>query len=473
MINTCDVAIIGAGPAGANAGIMAASQGCRTIIIDEQAKAGGQIWRAKSAAIKSAPNTPETINGETLRASIGASNVTHIANARVWQIERDLEKWVLYLIINGRSEKIVSKVLILAIGAREYIQPTPGWTLPGVIGLAGATALIKQDLVIPGKKIVVSGTGPLIFYVASEIRRLGGEVSAIVTPNSPLDWMCAIPSMFSRPDLLWRGFVWVADLLLAGTPIFWRNVIKQIDGENKVQSVTISKVSNDWSPLVQKRSIEADSVCIGYGLQAATEASQLSGIDLKYQPELGGWVPEARENGETAIDGLFVCGDGAGIRGAAAAEIHGKLVGLSATDFVTSKVNFPRSALLTSFRRASRFGMAMTALSIPRKGLQKLTTDRTIMCRCESLRRCDMEHEMEAGAATINAIKSGSRAGMGPCGGKYCQAAIAKLIAEKENLTEAEIIPPTPRPPLRPVPASVLSGDFEYTDLPIPKPAPL
>ena len=182
--------------------------------------------------------------------------------------------------------------------------------------------------------------------------------------------------------------------MLSGTPIFWRNVIKQIDGETKVQSVTVSKVNNDWSPLDQKRLIEADSVCIGYGLQAATETSQLSGIDLKHQPELGGWVPEVWENGETAIDGLFVCGDGTGIRGAAAAEIHGKLVGLSAAEIITSNVNFPRSALLTSFRRASRFGMAMTALSIPRKGLQKLTTDKTIMCRCESLRRCDIEHQI-------------------------------------------------------------------------------
>ena len=171
MIETCDVAIIGAGPAGANAGIMAASQGCHTIIIDEQAMPGGQIWRAKSEAIKSAPMTPEIIDGDKLRVSIAESNLTHIANARVWQIERELDEWVLHFIINGRSEKIGAKVLILATGAREYVQPTPGWTLPGVIGLAGATALMKRDLLTPGKRTVVSGTGPLVFFVASEIRR--------------------------------------------------------------------------------------------------------------------------------------------------------------------------------------------------------------------------------------------------------------------------------------------------------------
>jgi hypothetical protein len=47
------------------------------------------------------------------------------------------------------------------------------------------------------------------------------------------------------------------------------------------------------------------------------------------------------------------------------------------------------------------------------------------------------------------------------------------LIAMRENRTEAEISPPAPRPPLRPVPVSALSGDFDYNDLPIPKPAPL
>lgn len=473
MIETCDVAIIGAGPAGANAGIMAASQGCHTIIIDEQAMPGGQIWRAKSEAIKSAPMTPEIIDGDKLRVSIAESNLTHIANARVWQIERELDEWVLHFTINGRSEKIGAKVLILATGAREYVQPTPGWTLPGVIGLAGATALMKRDLLTPGKRTVVSGTGPLVFFVASEIRRLGGEVAAIVTPNSRADWLRALPSMSYRIDLLRRGFVWVADLLLAGIPIFWRHAIKQIDGETKVQSVKVTKLGNDWSPKGPAHLLEADSVCLGHGLQAASEASQLLGIDVKYQLELGGWVPEVQEDGITKINGLFICGDGAGIRGAAAAEIQGKLAGLSAAKSIRPEVNSSNLALLNSYRRASRFGMAMTGLSIPRKGFQKLITQETIVCRCESLLRCDIENEIETGAATTNAVKSGSRAGMGPCGGKYCQSTIAKIIADRENQSEEKIAPPTPRPPLRPVSASALSGEFEYTDLQIPKPAPL
>ena len=117
--------------------------------------------------------------------------------------------------------------------------------MPGVIGLAGATALMKRDLLTPGKRTVVSGTGPLVFFVASEIRRLGGEVAAIVTPNSRADWLRVLPSMSYRPDLLRRGLVWVSDLLLAGIPIFWRHAMKQRDGEPKVQSVKVSKGSTD------------------------------------------------------------------------------------------------------------------------------------------------------------------------------------------------------------------------------------
>ena len=184
-------------------------------------------------------------------------------------------------------------------------------------------------------------------------------------------------------------------------------------------------------------------------------------------------MPEVQEDGITKINGLFICGDGAGIRGVAAAEIQGKLAGLSAAKSIRPEVNYSNLALLNSYRRASRFGMAMTGLSIPRKGFQKLITQETIVCRCESLLRCDIENEIETGAATTNAVKSGSRAGMGPCGGKYCQSTIAKIIADRENQSEEKIAPPTPRPPLRPVSASALSGEFEYTDLQIPKPAPL
>jgi len=128
---------------------------------------------------------------------------------------------------------------------------------------------------------------------------------------------------------------------------------------------------------------------------------------------------------------------------------------------------------VTKWRRAAAFGQAMTALSIPNPKVEALTRDDTILCRCESLTRGDILAEIAAGATSSNAVKSGRRAGMGPCGGKYCQPAIAALIAQETGKPLADIPPSTPRPPLRPVPLGEVAGDLHYADLPIPKPAPL
>jgi bacterioferritin-associated ferredoxin len=212
---------------------------------------------------------------------------------------------------------------------------------------------------------------------------------------------------------------------------------------------------------------------MGYGLIPSIEAAQLSGIPISHRSDLGGWVPDIGKDGVTSIDGVFLCGDGAGIRGAAAAELHGTLAGLSAAEYLGAQTEKERTTLRPRFNRAARFGLAMTALNIPRPGLAMLTTPDTIVCRCESLTQTRISQEVEVGATSSNAVKSSLRAGMGPCGGQYCQTAIARLIAMRQNRPEAEIPPPTPRPPLRPISVSALSGDFDYNDLPIPKPAPL
>jgi thioredoxin reductase len=363
--------------------------------------------------------------------------------------------------------------LVLATGAREYVQPLPGWTTPGVIGLAGATALFKQNLTLPGKRTVVAGTGPLTFFVAAEIRRLGGEVAGVITPNTKRDWLRALPAMLSRPDLLWRGGLWVVDLMLNRVPIFWGSAVGAVDGGEKVSSVQFRKLGRDWTPKGAVRKIEADSVCLGNGLIPAIEAPQIAGLGLEYRPELGGWVPRVGEDGATEIESVFLCGDGAGIRGAAAAEIHGELAGLKAAAFLGAETGQERAALRPRYDRAAGFGIAMTGLSMPRPGLAALTTPDTIVCRCESLSRADIAAEIASGAGSTNAVKSGLRAGMGPCGGKYCQTVVARMIATSEGRPEQDIAPPTPRPPLRPVPVAAMADGFDYTDLPIPKPAPL
>ncbi|MES0884943.1 NAD(P)/FAD-dependent oxidoreductase [Roseibium sp. SCP14] len=473
MNATYDIVVLGAGPAGANAALTAAKAGASVALIDEGTQPGGQVWRPKSAAIVEAPVTPESRSGDALRKSVAGSGVTLMPGARLWQIERPETVWELQVLAGERNVPLRSKALVLATGAREYVQPVPGWTLPGVVGLAGATALFKQELMVSGTNTVVSGTGPLVFYVASEIRRLGGTVAAIVTPNSRRDWLGAFPAMLQRPDLLARGARWITDLMLAGVPVHWRHAVTSVTGSDRVTEVCFRKVGANWSPDGAEQMVKADSLCLGNGLIPAIETAQLAGVPVRHAPELGSWVPETNEDGSTPVPGLFVCGDGAGIRGVAAAEVHGKLTGNAAVSWVAGRNPKPDAKLVDVYRKSARFGLAMTALSIPRSGLQALTTSETVVCRCESLTQKAIRDEIASGAGSTNAVKSGLRCGMGPCGGKYCQTAVARMIAAIDGRADAEISPPTPRPPLRPVPVSALAGDFDYGDLPIPKPAPL
>ncbi|RPE66524.1 thioredoxin reductase [Pacificibacter maritimus] len=466
MSDHFDIAIVGAGPAGGNAALTAAQSGLRVVLLDEQPAAGGQVWRGKSPSILSAPMTPETKAGNDLRHAIDQSQINHMSGTRVWDIRRDGDKWSLQILCDAQSLQITATSVILATGAREYVQPVTGWTTPGVIGLAGATALFKQSLSLPGDKTVVSGTGPLVFFVASEIRRLGGTVAAIVTPNTRADWARALPSMLQHPKLLARGGVWMADLMLAGVPILWGHAVSKVCGDDHVTSVQTQALESDKQGPI----FEADSLCLGHGLIPQIEAAQMLGVPIHHDPALGGWVPDVSPDGVTPVKNLYLCGDGCGIRGALAAGLQGTLTGARVARDLGKTAPAPS---IRAWQRAAGFGKAMTGLSIVKPKLEALTSDDTILCRCESLKRSDIRAEITTGAKSTNAVKSGRRAGMGPCGGKYCQTVIAALIAKETGKPIGAIPPSTPRPPLRPVPLGQAAGDFHYDDLPIPKPAPL
>ncbi|MFY0617638.1 FAD-dependent oxidoreductase [Shimia sp.] len=466
MSDLYDIAVVGTGPAGGNAALVAAQSGAHVVMLDEQPAPGGQVWRGKSSSILSAPATPETTAGNALRTALSESAATHLADTRVWDIRRDGDRWSLQILRNSATEQLTCRSLVLATGAREYVQPIPGWTTPGVIGLAGATSLFKQTLSLPGKRTVVSGTGPLVFFVASEIRRLGGEVVAVVTPNSRAEWARAAPSMIGQPKLLARGAVWMADLMLARVPILWGHAVTEVAGQDHVTGIKTTNLKRAGSG----PDFDADSLCLGNGLIPQIEAAHMLGVAIRNDPTLGGWVPIADADGATAVDGLYLCGDGCGIRGATAAALQGALAGARVARDLGLSAPTPS---LRPWQRAERFGRAMTALSMPRADIQALTTQDTILCRCESLSRADISAEVTNGANSTNAVKSGQRAGMGPCGGKYCQTVIAALIAAQAGKSTSDVPPPTPRPPLRPVPLGQAAGDFDYDDLPIPKPAPL
>lgn len=451
-----DLLVVGAGPAGASAAIAAAQRGLRVLIVDENPTAGGQIFRKPAVSYDDKSASSDTRAGDALRERLAQSGVTTRFEHRVWLAQPGFELRAI-----GPDGPVAWRApnLVVATGAVERHRPVPGWTLPGVFGLAAATNLLKAHGVLPGKRTLVAGSGPLLYLVAAKILEAGGALAGVVDARRSVDWLAATPGMLARPDLALRGARWLLDLKRAGVPIYRGNLLRRLDGHESVRSAVVGPVDKPSVSIA----VDCDSVCFGYGLLPASELARLLGAPHCFDPESQSWVPMIDGEGRCAIEGLYLCGDGAGILGAAAAARQGARVGnAAATKRNPGPLAVPHDP----------FGAAMTRLSVPPDAALAAITPETIVCRCENLTRATLEAAIGAGARTINALKAATRCGMGACGGRVCEDAAAALMAATTGASRAAVGQATARPPLRPVPLAVLAGDFDYASLPMPAPAP-
>jgi NADPH-dependent 2,4-dienoyl-CoA reductase/sulfur reductase-like enzyme len=476
MTGTFDVAVLGGGPAGMAAATTTARRGAATVLIDENAAPGGQVYRAPAPGF-APPDSPDRRAGDALRSALAGSGAVTMPGARVWGLGGgpladggDAEPFRIDLLCAGRVETRLARALILCAGTHERVIPFAGWTLPGVIGLAAATVLLKAEGVLPGRRVVVAGTGPLLAAVAAGILKLGGSVAAVIDAAPRRDWLQALPALASRPALLARGLVWLAAIRRAGVPMLsgWR--LAAAFGGDEVAAV--EAVPTGGGPA---RRIACDAVCVGHGLVPATEASRLFGAAHAFVATRGGWVPLLDAWQRSSVPRLFAAGDCAGIAGAAAAPHTGEIAALAALHDLgrldpiraTAAAAAPRRALAA----ARRFGGAMAALMTPSPALVAAIPADCTVCRCEDVTRAEIEAAVAAGARDLNQLKQFTRCGMGPCQGRMCGEAAAELLAARVGGRDAAGCY-TARLPLRPVPMQALLGDFDYADIPIPAPAP-
>jgi bacterioferritin-associated ferredoxin len=84
--------------------------------------------------------------------------------------------------------------------------------------------------------------------------------------------------------------------------------------------------------------------------------------------------------------------------------------------------------------------------------------DDLVICRCEEITKGEIKEAIRNGMKTLNGLKRVTRAGMGLCQGQTCERLVTQILAGELGLKPAEIIPPTPRAPVRPVRLSVLAA---------------
>lgn len=474
MTHTHDLIVLGAGPAGGNGALAAAAAGLKVALLDEQVEPGGQVWRAPVRGLAPSPVGPEARAGDRLRGRLAASTVDIRLQRRVWSVTG---RFRIDAVGPGGSESLTAPYVLLASGAHERIVPFPGWTLPGVIGLGAATVLLKSHLVIPGRRVVVAGCGPLLAAVAAGILKLGGEVVAVVDLSSRADWLRCTPRLGSRPQLMLRGAGWLIKIAARGVPIHFRHGVRGASGDDRVERITLAPVDSGGAFVTgREMTLEADALCVGHGLIPGGEVAKLLRARHAYDATRGGWIAVTDEDGRTSLPGMFCAGDGAGIRGADAAEISGALAGYAIARDAGALAGDRFARRTRSLRWRERllgpFSDAVSQLMALRPAQVAAVEPGTIVCRCEDVTRREIDAAFDDGARDVNQLKHFTRCGMGPCQGRMCGDVAAELLALRVGARQA-VGYWTARPPLRPVALADMSGPFTYDDIPIPEPAPL
>ena len=476
-VKKVDLVVLGAGPAGVAAANVASKEGAEVVIIDENSSAGGQIYRAPPNEFQpqNSFKSDEFREGEKQRNILENSNLTALFKHRVWSVSSDLV--VSTVGPNGLSSWH-ARSLIIANGALERIIPFPGWTIPGVIGLAASTILLKSQYVLPGQSTVVAGCGPLLIAVANGIIKSGGKVSAIIDLNSKSDWIKAFPRFFSRPDQLFKGVSWFANIMKAGIKLYGGHAVTNTKQVDNVLKISIAPINSAGSILDSKNQkiVEGDCLAIGHGLFPSTEITRLLKAKHIYDPLKGGWVPLIDDDFRSSIPGVYIAGDATGISGAFSAVQKGRIAGMAAVRDLnvmsSQKYKAKIKSELIILKKNENFGKAAVRLMKFRPELIQTITSETIVCRCEDVFRSEIDEAIESGARDLNQLKAWTRCGMGPCQGRTCSEAIEDILASKVGSRELAG-QWTGRTPLRPVPIEQIIGKYTYEDIPIPENAPL
>lgn len=406
----CEVLIIGAGPAGLSAACAAAESGKRIVVLDDNPRPGGQIWRDGPAVQLPAVAT------EYRQVLHGLNNVELLNATRV--VAQYGGRQILYESA-GEHGVITYQRLILCCGARELLLPFPGWTLPGVSGAGGLQAQIKNGLSVKGSRVAIAGSGPLLLAVASSVVKAGGEVVLLAEQASLRRVLAFTCELWRWPTKLHQA------LSLANRHYRTSSQVVAAKGEERIEFVQVRQGKRTYT-------LDCDRLACGFGLVANLELAMLLGCCIVDEAvAVDRWQ-------QTSVKQVFAAGECTGVGGSELALVEGAIAGYAATE------NNEKALQQMVLRaRWQRFAVAVAQAFALHSTLKLLAPPDTLLCRCEDVKLGQLSEYTDWTSA-----KLGSRCGMGACQGKVCGAAARYLF--DWPLSE-------PRVPLTPVRVETLA----------------
>ena len=444
------LAIIGAGPAGLSASVVAADLGVDVVLLDEQRMPGGQIYRAmETVPAERARRLGEAYQrGRGLVSALRESRVDYLPDSEVWSLNRRRE---IGLVHAGVARVISADQVLIASGAMERPLPFPGWTLPGVMNAGAGQILFKAHGLVPRDGVVLAGSGPLLLLLAWQYLHAGVEIEAILdlTPmHNHLRALPHLPRALLARHYLSEGLAYKKDLKRAGIKT-WHNVSDlRAGGHGRLEAITFRHKG-------QRRTIATELLLTHFGVVPRIHLSQAAGCRHRWDDSQQCWRPLLDEWGNSSIDGILIAGDGAGIGGARTAEHAGRLAAWQAAHALARIDSDERDRLARDDRgwmRAERHVRPFLEafFRIP-ESLLVASRDDTIVCRCEEVTAGEIRAAVAQGHDDANQVKFLTRCGMGPCQGRQCAASVAHIVAASGGKRPADGGPYRGRPPVTPL----------------------
>ncbi len=295
-MNEIDVVIVGGGPAGLAAALGAKEAGAKDILIIERDQELGGILNQCIHNGFGLHTFKEELTGPEYAyrfvEQVKQEGIAYKLNTMVMDITEN--KVIVGMNKDEGMFELKAKSIILAMGCRERARGAlniPGFRPAGIFSAGTAQRLVNMEGFLPGKRVVILGSGDIGLIMARRMTLEGAKVLAVaeVMPFS---------------GGLKRNIAQCLDDF--GIPLLLEHTIIDIQGKDRVTGITLAKVDENRRPIKGSEThYDCDTVLLSVGLVPENELTRGMGIEMSGVTS----GPVVNESLETSIPGVFACGN--------------------------------------------------------------------------------------------------------------------------------------------------------------------